>query len=319
MWISTNGRWNSPKYIAGESYGTTRAAAVANELDAKNIAFNGIALISTILDFSDFLPLAGRVTPYVISLPTMAATAHYHGKAPGAPEDLEAFMDEARAFASGDYALALMQGDNLQGEERARIRKRLAYFTGLSEDYLEKARLKVSSQRYFRELLRDEGLVVGRLDSRYTGTEEDNAGETPEDDPAAYGIGAAYTAAINQYLSSDLQVSMDRPYKPSGGLFAKWKWDHGQVPFPITVLPNVTPYLAKAMRQNKDLRVLNTAGYYDFATVFYGVEHSFPIHGLDPDRVSYTYYKAGHMMYLHDESREKFLADVRAFIIAGGQ
>jgi carboxypeptidase C (cathepsin A) len=170
LWLNENGRWNSPKYLGGESYGTTRSAAVVNELEGRfnDVSLNGILLISTILDFGAQANVPGNEMPYVIFLPSMAAAAHHHGKAPADAGTLEAFVQEAREFAAGGYATALLKGHRLQGEERAAIRRSLARFTGLSEQFIERADLRVTDGRFYKELLRDRGLTVGRLDARYT-------------------------------------------------------------------------------------------------------------------------------------------------------
>lgn len=184
-WMNDNGRWNSPKYLGGESYGTTRSAAVANQLmneTYNDVALNGIILISTVLDFAAGSDTPGNELSYITNLPSMAATAMFHGKASGS--SVEAFTEEARQWAIGPYASALLKGQKLQGEERAAIRRDLARFTGLSETYLESADLRVTPGRFYKELLRDRGLTVGRLDSRYTGKDYDNAGEQPDNDPS---------------------------------------------------------------------------------------------------------------------------------------
>ncbi len=316
LWISRNNRWNSPKYIGGESYGTTRSAAVVNQLEGtyNDVALNGILLISTILDFSARAGEAGNEVGYVLNLPTMAATAWYHNALAEKPDDLAAFVEEARIFAAGDYAMALMKGNALQGEERTRIRTRLAAFTGLSEAFLERADLRVSSQRFYKELLRDRGLTVGRLDSRFTGTDFDSAGERPDNDPSFYGIDASYTAAINHYLRAELGVDFDRQYKVISGLGGRWDW---RLPNSSDFYFNVAPYIGRALRENAGLRVFNAAGYYDMATPLFGAEYSLTRTGIPADRVTFQYYEAGHMMYIHGPSLEKLLRDVRAFILNG--
>jgi carboxypeptidase C (cathepsin A) len=194
QWLDANGRWNSPKYLGGESYGTTRSAAVVNELEGgyNDVALNGVILISTVLDFGAGAETEGAELGYITTLPSMAATALYHGKA-SAPST-ETFVEEARQFAIGPYAAYLLKGQKAPAAERAAVRSQLARFTGLSEDFLERADLRVSSGRFYKELLRDRSLTVGRLDSRYTGTDYDSAGETPDNDPSFYGIHALIAA-----------------------------------------------------------------------------------------------------------------------------
>jgi len=311
-WIREHGRWNSPKFIGGESYGTTRAAAVIRELEGgfDDVAVNGIILISAILDFTIDDPVPGNELPYLVHLPTMAATARYHGLV-GTELSVAEFTDRAREFALGDYAHALLKGAKLEAAERAQIRSRLAGFTGLSEDYLERTNLRVTPERFQKELLRDRGLTVGRLDARYTGRDRDNAGESPDVDPSFYGIDGAYTAAINSYLREELGVDIERRYNVIGGLGGSWDWSlSGRR---ATYL-NVASYIGDAMRQNSGLHVFVAAGYYDFATPFHGAEYSLDRSGVVSDRVHFEYYEAGHMMYVHHPSLAKLLSDTREFI-----
>jgi carboxypeptidase C (cathepsin A) len=312
IWLGENGRWNSPKYLGGESYGTTRSAAVVNALEGQynDVALNGVLLISTILDFGAQADVPGNEMPYILFLPSMAAAAHHHGKVPDAPP-LEAFVQEARDFAMGDYALALLKGQRLQGEERASIRRRLARFTGLSERYLDAADLRVSDQRFYKELLRDRGLTVGRLDARYTGRDFDNAGEGPDNDPSFYGIDAGYTAALNAWVRDGLKFRSERQYSTIGSV-GDWNWDLGGGD--SKYYKNVTPYLGKAMRENSGLRLFVAQGYFDFATPFFGAEYALTRNGIPQERVEYQYYGSGHMMYVRDEDRVKLSRDIRTFI-----
>lgn len=317
-WLRENGRWNSPKYIGGESYGTTRSAALINQLEGgfDDVSINGILLISTILDFTIDTYNQGNELVHMVILPTMAATAYYHGKVEQS-STLEEWVDQARQFAIEEYAPALLLGPALQGEKRNQIRQRLAHFTGLSEDYLEKANLRVHFQRFNRELMRDEGFALGRLDSRFKGDEYDDAGEFPETDPSFYGIDGSYTAALNHWVRGALKFNPDREYTIIGGV-NKWDWstrrDGRREPY-----LNVAPYIGKAMRGNKDLRVFNAAGYFDFATPLLGAEYALQRNGIDPERVTYKYYPAGHMMYIHHPSFDQLLVDVREFIQAGSK
>jgi carboxypeptidase C (cathepsin A) len=313
LWLNDNGRWNSPKFLGGESYGTTRSAAVAHELEGSynDVALNGIILISAILDFGAQAEVEGNDMPFVISLPSYAAVAWYHDRVPNKPATVEAFVAEARAFATGPYATALMKGVALQGEERAAIRRDLARFTGLSEAFLERTDLRPGPGRFWKELLRDRGLVVGRLDSRYTGRDRDNAGEEFDNDPSFYGIDAGYTAAINAYVRDELGFRTDRNYVTIGSV-QPWDWDLG--PGEATYYKSVAPWLGKALRENSGLRLFVGQGYYDFATPFFGAEYALSRTGFPADRIVWRYYEAGHMMYVRDEDRAKLSRDVRAFI-----
>ncbi|MEW4447440.1 peptidase S10 [Qipengyuania sp. JC766] len=314
-WINDNGRWSSPKYLGGESYGTTRTAMVADELEGatyNDVGLNGLILISTILDFAAREPTPGNEMAYVMILPNMATAAYYHGKvqAPSA----EAIAEEARQFAIGPFATALLKGQDLPPAERASVRAELSRLTGLSEEYLDRANLRVTDQRFYKELLRDRGLTIGRLDSRYTGTDFDNAGETPDADPSFYGIDAGYTAAINEWARETLGFETDRAYNSIGTEpGANWDWSLGGG-WGRNAYLNVAPLIGRAMRQNSQLRVFNGQGWYDFATPFFGAEYSLNRFGIPQDRLTFAYYDAGHMMYIRDEDRAKLSRDLRAFI-----
>ncbi|MEO1490193.1 MAG: peptidase S10, partial [Pseudomonadota bacterium] len=317
-WINDNQRWSSPKYLGGESYGTTRTAMVVDELEGatyNDVGLNGLILVSTILDFAGREPTPGNEMAYVVTLPNMAAAAYYHGKVQAG--SVEEIAQEAREFAIGPFASALLKGQSLPAEERAAVRARMAQLTGLSETYLERANLRVTSQRFYKELLRDRGLTIGRLDARYTGVDYDNAGEYPDNDPSFYGIDAGYTAAINQWAREGLGFETDRAYNSIGREpGANWDWSLGGSGWSRNAYLNVAPFIGRAMRQNSGLRVFNAQGYYDFATPFFGAEYSLNRVGIPQDRVTYKYYDAGHMMYVRDEDRAQLSADIREFIRA---
>jgi carboxypeptidase C (cathepsin A) len=306
-WLSDNNRWNAPKFLGGESYGTTRSAAVAKELEGSynDVALNGIILISAILDFGAQAEVPGNEMAYVVNMPTMAATAWYHNKVANRPANLESFVAEARAFAGGEYLAVLTKGSALPAAERAAVRAKLARFSGLSETYLDRADLRVLPGRFYKELLRDRGRTVGRLDSRYLGVDADSAGETPDNDPSFYGIDGGYTAAFNSYARTTLNFKTERQYVTIGGV-RDWDWSmEGDGKFYF----NVAPYLATALRENSGLRVFVAQGYYDF-----GAEYSLSRSGIPQDRIQFHYYDAGHMMYVRDEDRAKLTRDVRNFI-----
>ncbi|MBA4767443.1 MAG: peptidase S10 [Porphyrobacter sp.] len=314
-WLADNGRWSSPKYLGGESYGTSRTAMVVDELEGStynDVGLNGLILISTILDFAGREPTPGNELAYIVTLPNMAAAAWYHGKVQ-APS-VEAIVAEARAYAIGPFATALLKGEDLPADERAAVRKELARLTGLSETYLEQANLRVTDQRFYKELLRDRGLTIGRLDARYTGKDYDNAGETPDGDPSFYGIDAGYTAAINIWSREALGYKTDRHYQAIGNVGGQWDWSLGGGGRGAYL--NIAPLIGQAMRQNSGLRLFNAQGYYDFATPFFGAEYSLKRSGIPQDRITWQYYDAGHMMYVRDEDRAKLSADIREFIRA---
>lgn len=315
-WINDNGRWNSPKYLGGESYGTTRTAMVARELEGgtyNDVGLNGLILISTILDFAAREPTPGNELAYVVTLPNMAAAAYYHGKVHA--ESVEAIAQEAREFAIGPFASALLKGQDLPADERAAVRAELSRLTGLSQTYLDNAELRVTSQRFYKELLRDRGLTIGRLDARYTGKDYDNAGETPDADPSFYGIDAGYTAAINAWSRETLGFETDRIYQSIGSVGQHWNWKLGSG-WNRNAYLNVAPFIGQAMRQNSQLRLFNAQGWYDFATPFFGAEYSLNRIGIPQDRVTLKYYHAGHMMYVRAEDRRQLSEDVREFIRA---
>ena len=318
IYVTKNKRWNSPKYVGGESYGTTRTAALVKELQQgyNSMALNGLILVSSILDFQTTDGASANDDPYVSFLPTFAAVAWYHGKVDKQGRTLESFVEEARKFAINDYSVALLKGNRMTDAERAAITEKLSLYTGLSQQYLRHARLRVNEFRFMKELLRDQGKVVGRLDGRYTGTEEDDAGESFEADPSGYGISAAYTAAINDYFARDLNVVRDERYevlsfKPG----QNWNWKQGKSW--TGGYPALGNYVARGMRQNKDLRVYVANGYFDMATPFFGTEYTMAQYGMDPKRITMDYFEAGHMMYLHHPSFEKLAKDVRQFILDG--
>ena len=314
QWLTKYNRWNSPKYLAGESYGTTRAAAVTQELQGgwTDVSLNGVMLISSILDFTHARYQPGNNQPYLAFLPTMAATAFYHDKV--SAEDkalgLEAFVEQSRQFTLNDYATALVKGNRLGDAERNNVIKQLARFTGLKPSYLDAVNLRVSATRYEKELLRDQHKTVGRLDSRFIGKDYDSGGERFDNDPSGYGIDGAYTAAINHYLANDLKVKLDRPFKVlARDVIRNWDWDiNGSMSF-----VNVAPYLGKAQRENRDFKIFVANGYYDFATPFFGTENTIADNGIDASRVDMKYYQAGHMMYIEPSELKKLADDLRAF------
>jgi carboxypeptidase C (cathepsin A) len=316
-WITDQRRWNSPKYLVGESYGTVRAALVSEELNKRYIVLNGIVLISAVLDYQNSRPRAedGGILSYASFLPTFAATAWYHSKVDRKGRTLGSFLDEVRTFACTRYADALIANHRLGKSERAHIVSRVAAYTGLKESYVDRSKLRIPVGRFFKELLRDQGLVIGRLDGRYTSLESENAGEFPESDPTFDAIGSAFTAAVNIHLS-ELGVRMQRPYLPMRDI-ENWNWlMQDKAPSGGGYI-NVVPHLGRAMRHNKDLRVLVASGYYDLATPFFGAENALSQDGVAHERISYTYYEVGHMIFLHELSRVRLLTEVRQFIQAG--
>ncbi|WP_133405851.1 S10 family peptidase [Parashewanella tropica] len=315
QWLTEHNRWNSPKYLSGESYGTVRAAAVTNELQGgwTDVSLNGVMLISSILDLTHARYQPGNNQPYIGFLPTMAATAYYHGKVSEADKNLglEGFVEASRHFALNDYALALLQGSRLSDNKRKQTIKKLARFTGLKPSYLDAVNLRVSAHRFQKELLRDQYKTVGRLDSRYIGKDYDSGGERIDADPSGYGIDGAYTAAINHYLTNDLNVKLDRQFQVlSGKVFGGWDWRMSGNRLHFV---NVAPYLSKAQRENSDFKLFVANGYFDMATPFFATENTIADNGFDASRVDMKYYPAGHMMYVEENSLKQLSDDLRSF------
>ena len=318
LWVTENKRWFSPKYIAGESFGTTRAAAVANALekDGQTMDLNGLVLISQALDYTGSTSIHDNITSNLTYLPSMAATAWYHKKA-GQGKTLEAFVEECRKFTYDTYAPALYRGTLLSVAEQNAVAEKMAYFIGLDKNYILRANLSVLKQCFQKQLLAAQGLAIGRLDGRFMGDEADKVSEGPDlGDPSDYQISGAYTAALNHYYASTLKIEMDRPYLTSNDeVGEKWRWrpvPDGQYWEPMPV--NVARLLGETMRRNTAMKVLVASGYYDLICPFFDTEYTFARNGIVPERVTKTYYEAGHMMYLHEPDMLKLAADIRKFL-----
>lgn len=318
-WLTAHKRWASPRYLCGESYGTTRAIAVAGKLSGglSGVAFNGIGLISVILDFHTARFQAGNPLPDVCFLPTYAATALHHGLVADPPGGRDAFLREVRQFATAEYLPALFAGNRLEGEARARVRRKLARYTGLSETWLERTRLRIDAGRFRKELLRERGLTVGRFDSRYTGTDYDDVGDQPDGDPSGYAVDSAFVSAMNDHLTRALAIDWDRSYTVFNRVaLEKWDWHGGKKGQPAgwPGYVNVAPVLGQLLRENPSLRVLMANGLYDIATPFFAVESTIAGNGIAAERIRMTYHEAGHMMYLHPPSFAALVGDLRALI-----
>ena len=316
-YLSKNGRWNSPKYLMGESYGTTRSALVANWLGQHGVALNGVILVSSILDFATESFNVGNDLPFITNLPSYAAVAYYHGKLDPKPADFQAFLQEVRGFAAGEYADALMKGDKLDDATRTDVLKKLSAYTGLSQTYLSESRLRIFPFRFMKELTRDEGHSVGRLDARYTGLDFDNAGEEPDFDPADTYITGAFSAAFHDYMQNSLNYAPDLEYVLGAHTGHDWDWKHnnGFNPWWPGSL-NVAEDLRQAMTQNPHLKVFVANGWYDLATPFFASEYTFDHMGLDPSlrgNVQFGYYESGHMIYLHLPALKALKADLAQF------
>lgn len=318
-------RWNSPKYLFGESYGTPRSAVLSAAL--KNVDLNGIVLLSTILSFDNsidgptFNP--GVDQAYALGLPTFAATAYFHHKLQAQPAALDPFLAEVEQFAIGEYMTALLQGSDLPEARKQAVAEKLHGYTGLPVAYLLKANLRVTGGQFAKTLQSDENTTTGRLDSRYQGPDMNPLSEAAEYDPQSNAISSAYTAAINQYMRKDLKYGEQQTYKPGAYGDANFQWDlrHQQPGGPPSADQeggtNVMPDLAYTMKLNPKMKVFLAGGYYDLATPYF--EGKFEMHHLPiPQKlqanISYHYYASGHMIYVNDSVLKQFHDDLAAFI-----
>ncbi|HWD39284.1 MAG TPA: hypothetical protein VG944_10575 [Fimbriimonas sp.] len=310
-------RWMSPLYIAGESYGTTRAAGLSDALMDRGIGLKGLVLISSILNFQTARFQRGNDLPYLLFLPTYTATAHYHGKLPAdlQSKPLREVLKEVEAFCEGEYLLALHQGTSLPAETRAAVVEKLAQYTGLDPIYVDLTDLRIQIHRFCKELLRKEGRTVGRLDSRYKGIDPTGVNETPEFDPANV-IGPAFTHCLNDYVQRVLGYKSDLPYYISnpGGLWQNWTWGDAGAGYPDT-----SEALRKTLSKNNFMRIFIANGYYDLATPYYATRYTLNHMSLDQSlhgNVENGYYESGHMMYVHAKELAQLKSDVGRFYSA---
>jgi carboxypeptidase C (cathepsin A) len=317
LYTSRYARWLSPIYLAGESYGTTRAAGLAGYLQERHgLYLRGLMLISAVLNFQTLEFEPGNDLPYMLFLPTYTATAFYHGLLP--PElqgDLRAALAEAEAFALGPYATALLRGAGLPEDERGPVAAVLARLTGLSAQYIAGCNLRIRDDRFVKELLRGAGRTVGRLDSRFKGIDRDAVGERAELDPSLTAIMGPYSAAINDYLRAELRFESDLPYEVLSGRVHPWRADHENRYI------DVGETLRAAIARNPHLRVHVASGYYDLATPYFATDYTLSHLALDAslrDNLTVSYYEAGHMMYIHRPSLARLRDALLAFLGASG-
>jgi carboxypeptidase C (cathepsin A) len=328
QFLAKYGRWNSPKYVFGESYGTTRSAVLANILETeKSFDLNGVILLSQILNF-DFSADApqfnpGVDQPYQLVLPTYAATAWYHKKLPGGQRDLPGLLEEVEHFAMNDYAIALGEGAALKPDQRKAIAEKLHSYTGLPVDYILKSDLRINAGQFEKNLQDDSDTTTGRLDSRFSGPSFDPLSKEAEYDPQSAAIGSAYVSAFNDYVRKDLKFGENREYKPEANVFPAWNMLHQPpgAPFPLPQSANVMVDLAVAMKYNPNLKVLLNAGYFDLATPFfegmYEMQH-LPIPQKLQGNIEFKFYQSGHMVYAHQASLKELHDNVAAFIQQNG-
>jgi carboxypeptidase C (cathepsin A) len=323
--LSAYGRFNSPKFLFGESYGTPRSAVLVNALETgKDIDVNGVILLSQILNFDlsadapQFNP--GTDEPYIVALPTYAATAWYHNKLPGArPADLEAFLHEVERFAVGDYAAALQAGSELDPQKRAKVAAQFAAYTGLPLAYVLKSDLRVNGGQFEKTLLDGEGLTTGRLDTRFTGPSMDPLSREADYDPQSAAISSAYVSAFNDYVRKTLGFGAGKTYKPEIDVGKWWNMVHQPpgAPTPAPGVLNLMPDLASALKYNPDLKIMVNGGYYDLATPYF--EGWYEMHHLQVPQnlqanIEYHYFPSGHMVYAHEASLKALHDQVADFI-----
>jgi len=317
LYITRYERWRSPLFLLGESYGTTRAAGLSGYLADHGISFNGIVLLSTVLNFQTLEFTKTNDQPYILILPSYTMIAGYHKKlAPELLQDLNKTRQEAEHWASTDYAQALAKGDALTATERQTAIDQLARYTGLSKNVIDEANLRVDVRLFTHYLLIDQKLRVGRLDGRFKGPDPEGLVDTPFYDPTASAILPPYTSVFNDYVSTELGYKTDMPYEvfafQSGSGFSKWEWGSA-----IEGFPDTAAAMRKAIAKNPYLKVLVMEGYYDLATPYYAAEYTFDHLDLPPDyhkNISFETYEAGHMVYVHSGSLTKFKRDLVTFM-----
>jgi carboxypeptidase C (cathepsin A) len=316
LYTTRYNRWASPKFLIGESYGTTRSAGLSGYLQERHgLYLNGIMLISSILNFQTARFTPGNDLPYILFLPTYTATAWYHKRLQEElQQDLRATLDEVEEFALGEYTLALMKGDALPRDEYDHIVEKLSRYTGLSQEYVKQTNLRINIFRFTKELQRDQRRTTGRIDSRFSGIDRDAAGETWEYDPSLAAITGPYTAIFNDYVRTELDFKSDLPYEILSNRVNPWGYETHQNQY-----INVAETLRKAMTINPHLKVIIANGYYDLATPYFATIYTFNHLDLDESlrgNYSMAFYEAGHMMYVHMPSFEKLKADLANFIQA---
>jgi len=317
--LSEHPRWNSPRYLLGESYGTTRSAVLARHLQRANIDLNGIVLVSSVLDFRTIIFSDDSEMAYIGNLPAYAAVAWYHDALAGSrPAELEPFLEEVEEWALDEYARVLLAGGRAtEGERQAAVR-RMAAYTGLDEDFIRRANLRVTAAEFEKELLRERGEMIGRLDARFTGPTGDLMRTTPDFDPQSTAISSAYTSAFNTYVREELGYDGDRMYVPSG-MAGPWNWDRGSGNgFGMGSLVNVAPDLADAIRRNPRLEVLLVNGIYDLATPYFPAVWTMDRLGLPPelrDNIRREDFRAGHMMYVEEDLLPQWREALSRFVL----
>jgi carboxypeptidase C (cathepsin A) len=312
LYLARNGRWTSPLFLVGESYGTTRASGLSGYLIERGIAFNGIMLISTIMNFQTARFARGNDLPYVLFLPTYSAIAWYHKRlAPDLQADLRKTLEEVEHWAANEYTVALAKGDRLTQAERQEVIDRLNRYTGLDKRFIDDSDLRIEIQHFDKELLHDQKRTVGRLDGRFKGLDALAVSETPDFDPSLAAIRPPYTATFNTYVRNDLGFRSDLEYYILGG--GVGRWDFGS----DNVYADTSESLRSAFAKNPYMKLFVASGFYDLATPYFATQYTLRHMGLDPSlqgNVTTTFYEAGHMMYIDQTSLAQLKRDAAAFI-----
>lgn len=315
-YLTVYGRWDSPKFLIGESYGTLRAAGLSYTLQQHGVQLNGVALLSTTLDIGMLFSPVDQA--FINIVPTYAATAAYHNRLASKPADLNAYLAEVRNFARGPYTLALAKGDAISPAERDAVARQLSAYIGVSPEVIVRANLRLDPNRFRKELLRDQRRTVGRLDSRFLGEDADAGGEGPEYDPTDASISGAFIGGLNDYLFRDLGYETPLSYRPNNyaGIGGKWDWNHNSAQGP-QITADTSADLSAAMRRNPKMKLLSLNGLYDMATPFFGAEYDIDHMSLEPDRranISWKYYPSGHMTYIDPDSARALKADIEGWM-----
>lgn len=321
-YLTVNDRWNSPKFLIGESYGTTRSAGLSDVLQSDGVQLNGIVLISSILNYG--IRSGGYDILYIGNLPSYAAAAWYYNKVPNKPSNIADWVQQAREFAGGAYAHALFQGDKLSEQELDSVAQQVSHFTGLSVQYVKECNLRISPTRFRKEVLRDERMTLGRYDMRFEGEDVDAAGENPSYDASDTGISGAFIATLHNYLENELKYDTTEQYRPSANSIGEWDWKHrpgGGGGFGGRGFEQSQPYvaadMADAIRKNPHLKVFSANGYFDLATPFFITEYDVDHMDLPKElrsNIQFGYYPSGHMIYLNVQALGKLHADLEKFL-----
>jgi len=314
MYLGRNERWSSPLFLVGESYGTTRAAGLSNHLFERGIALNGIVLVSTVMNFQSLSFADNNDLPLILIFPSYTATAWYHKQLPAELQrkPLREVLNESEQFAMNEYGPAMLRIDKLSEPEKNALLDKFSRLSGLGRDFVDENNFRVTLGEFNKELLRKQRRSTGRLDSRFLGFDKDSAGTSTDFDPSMTAIRTPYTAVFNDYVRRELGFKSDLEYYIlGGGITSPWNWGVNNQ------YADTSQALSSAMRKNPYMKVMVASGYYDMATPYFAAEYTVSAMNLDPQlrrNFTFTYYEAGHMMYIEKESLRKLKTDVTGFI-----